>query len=242
MVTAKAVALPGLLKDPKHPIKDRVLREAVAMHDGIIVLGDTAFFLEFTAQGAHELLVSHLELNGVLQSVGKEGKGATVGARGEVEKGEAVLARMEGLVNGVYPSGHPNRAAFFPSGAGDPSVAERLHSMAEGLTKKGVPRVPPGFSAAEIEALAVKVATSVTARDQQKKQKADTSSTRSHVEAATHEFHRRVGLYLRSYYGKTSPELAKFGLKVAKARKGSKKKRTPKEPTPPEGEAGKPAR
>ena len=224
-MATKGTGMPPVIGDPKHPIKNRILREAVVMYDGIVRYGDAGFFLDFGPRKIYDHLVAHVGLSVAVGSVGQEASGAVASARVEEQAGERMLARLELLIDGLYPHGHARRAAFFPSGPGNHSLGERLLAIAGGLQKYGGSAMPSELGAEKVRQAAERIGEARSQRESEKQKKTNTVTSRSHLVAKTREFHDRVGSYLRGYLGKDSPELAKFGIKIPRLRGGTRRKR-----------------
>ena len=187
---------------------------------------------DFTAESIASHLAEHFAAIGAREAAGKSVRSVVADRRKLKAEVESAVVRLKELVDGRYPPGDPARGAFFPGTSGAYSDVELLKSLLDGATRHSIGRYPAGTTHAELEALCTAANAAQIGRATAGSTQSAAASVSQSLGARTRHIRTRLIKVLYGYHGRTSKELADYGLKVRKSSGGAKRKK--KEiPAPP---------
>lgn len=227
---------------PKYPLidiptstdrRDVPFVRAVALYNGLIRhdLHDL-FPPDLSASVVHAHLAVQLDAERTQRSAGQAQHTARSAQASASRAAEEALPRLLALVNGTFPSGSPERSAFFPPGAARQSDRAQLRAIAAGMAKHPLPKLPPNLALARIETL-VQVLDAEASRLDESTQSAQAArTTQENLRVRTAEIRDRLTDVVIGYFGRYSPEVAQFGLTVRSKKRKPKSTKAAKKPAP----------
>lgn len=226
--------LPLIDIPPSTDRRDLAFGRAAALYNGLIRRDLLDLFpVDLSAESVHAHLVAHRAAELSERTAGQAQHSARSAQANAVREATEALPRLLALVNGTYPSGSAQRAAFFPPGSARQSDRAQLHAVLTGLKQHPLPRLPPDLSVARIESL-VQVLDAEASRLDESTQTAQAARTaQENLRLRTAEIRDRLTDVVLGYFGRYNAEVAHFGLTVrakkrkAKSAKSSKKPATP---------------
>ncbi len=228
-VPALAVTPAQVLKSPS-----KYLPSLVAIYQGIAKANAGFLFpADLSAALVHDHIVNHLASEAAHTSAGQQERTAVAQRNTLYKQAEALLSRLESLVNGNFPAGTPQRVDFFVPGAAPTLRSERLTAMVAGIKAHNLQPLPADWPLTAIEALTTQTADAEQAREAVITTRKGAATERERLEQTTASMAQRLRKVIEGYYGSKSPELVQFGLLARKIARGGGRKKKPAAPILP---------
>ncbi len=238
---ASAVTRP---QDAK-PIVDPDLKAAVATYNEMARRNELAMLpTDLPTEQVRAHLQSHVDEE-LAHGAATTAQAAAIKKRDKATKAcKAIQPQLVDAINGAYPPGTPERGSFFPAGPGDRSLGEHMQAIVAGMTKHPLPSLPKELTLAFVVDTTRELALAENAAAAAKSGKESSATARINLEPRTTAIASRLARLVRSRHGRSSKELAAYGLKVqiapASRKKPARKVTTAPTPEPvPEPENGK---
>lgn len=225
------IPLPPLSVTAAQILKSRskYLPGLIAIYNGIGKL-QAGFLLpaDLSPAVVRDHIQSHLDTEAAHHNAGQQERAAVAKRNGLYKQAEALLSRLESLVNGNFPAGTPQRIDFFVRGSAPSLLSERLTAMVAGIKAHKLQPLPADWPLPAIEALTLQTAEAEQVRETVVTTRKGAATEREHLEVITASMAQRLRKVIEGYYGSKSAELVQFGLLARKvSHGGGRKKKAP---------------
>lgn len=214
--------------------RSKYLPSLIAIYNGIAKQGAAFLFpADLSPATVRDHIQNHIDTEAAHQSAGQQERTAVAQRNALYKQTEALLSRLESLVNGNFPAGTPQRVDFFVPGSAPTLLSERLAAMVAGIKAHNLQPLPPDWPLPAIEALASKTADAEQAREAVVTTRKGAMTERERLEVTTASMTQRLRKVIEGYYGAKSAELVQFGLLARKTSHGGGRKKKQPDAAPP---------
>lgn len=232
--------LPPLFRPHNAPaIVARELRIAFSVYGEMARRGEVDLFPDDLPPAfVHEHLQAHLAEE-LAHTGATQAQAEAIKARDEIAaKARKLRQRVMDALDGTYPAGNPSRGKFFPPGQADHAESQYLIALGKGMEQHPLRSLLPAITAADVLGVGRALANAEEAVQVARSNKEASSRTRENLEPTTASIASRLTYLVRSRYGRTSKQLAAYGLTVQTAPRGRRpaKAKGKAEETPAQGE------
>ena len=234
-ISTASATLPSLTRPAGAPkIVSRDLRIAFAVYQELAARNQPDLFPPGLAPAAvHAQLQAHLDEE-LAHGAATKDQASAVKKRDQLEKKARELRlQVSDLLDASFPPSSPERGDFYPPNQADQPLSQFVLALASGIGRHGLVGLPQGLTAASIQALGTELAEAESARAKAGQQKTSSSTARSNLEPQTAAIAVRLSAMVRGYYGRSSKELAAYGLNVQTSPEGRRAPRKAKKADAP---------